>query len=173
MRKSQAEANEPNVQMPAKASKPHHLLGVCLKQIPFWSFLLFFWKWLKDGLPQASSLCFFWSIAGLDLVQGKAQNKEELGSHSPKCRGKKGCHDVMYKGQASSLVNCKRQHPSVITLAPPLCSGVVAKQGRRRPLERLGWALGALPRWFVVEKVSKTGDLRKPKVCNGIEYPTL
>jgi len=31
-----------------------------------------------------------------------------------------------------------RQHPSVITLAPPLCSGVVAKQGRRRPLERLG-----------------------------------
>ena len=81
------------------------------------------------------------NIAGLDLVQGKAQNKEELGSHSPKCRGKKGrhdSHDVIYKGQTSSLVNCKCQHPSVITLAPPLCSGVVAKQGRRRPLERLG-----------------------------------
>ena len=84
---------------------------------------------------------FFWNIAGLDLGQFKAQNTSKPRRNRVhilrNAVEKRAVMMSCIKGKPRA-VHFKRQHPSVITLAPLLCSGVVAKQGRRRPLERLG-----------------------------------
>lgn len=72
---------------------------------------------------------FLWNIAGLDLGQFKAQNTS---------KPRRNRVHILRNAVEKRAVMMSCQHPSVITLAPPLCSGVVAKQGRRRPLERLG-----------------------------------